>query len=117
MNAQTIEAVTKLVNTLGVGPFFGFLGVVLAAGVGIHIWRARRADAAFAMVIAAKTETIDRIAEQNRDLRFQLMVLRGTPEEKAFLLVYERVLGAKPDQPQLEADPVDKKKQRGKGSK
>jgi len=110
LDYQTIDAINRLVQTIGVGHSCLMAAGAAIALAGIHIWRSRKADAAHREVIDAKNETIERIAEQNREARFEIYVLRGMNTQDAHLMVYGRPLGqpALPSEGHIKALPSGK---------
>ena len=96
LDAETIDAVTRLVDALRklfevLGPRWTFFFAVLVFGslFAYHHLRVRRIDRLWKMVIAAKDETIDKINQQNRQLRAE-MLARGRilSKEEAAAIVY-----------------------------
>lgn len=92
MSPETIDAINRLIQTIGVGRSLWVAGGAGVLVVGFYIWRSRQGDAAHKAVIAAKDETIERIVGQNRDLRFEIFRLQNVPIEKAHILAYDKLL-------------------------
>jgi hypothetical protein len=124
MDAQMVEAIRKLVETIGVLPSCIMAGGAAMTAVALHVWRSRKADKAAGEVIKAKDESIARLADQVRELRFRLMAKDGFTTEQAYILVYEKpwpggtspqLAGQQPQQ--LLQSPAELNKQQPKSSK
>lgn len=97
MTPETIQATKELVGTFirlleVLGPWWTLAYCVLFGGafVGLYIWRARQLEQGWERALAAKSEMIDQINRQNRELRVQALVMGGHFSHKqAVELVYQ----------------------------
>ncbi len=88
--AKLADAVRQLIEVLGWNRFLVLAGGVLLFVLLLAVLRNRRLDAAIRQVVAAKNETIERIAQQNRELRVEVMVKNGMRLRDAYRIVYDR---------------------------
>lgn len=103
---ETVDSLTELIRA--VSEVFRILGpvwsVVLAVAVlggllWLHYWRSRVADRNWERLVDAKNSEIDRLNEQNREARVQILVLGGlfTKQEAVKLVYREDILESGPE--------------------
>lgn len=98
--AELVEKVTELVKAVG----YWKLLLLTAMVIGYLMYRERAKDRQIRAVVDAKNETIERVAQQNRELRYELFVARGVSAEQAHFLAFGRELGTQPPPPHVQQE-------------
>jgi len=88
------DALRQLIEVIGWTRFLILSGLGILTVLIPAILRNRRTDAAIREVVAAKNETIERIAQQNRELRLEVLVKNGMTLSDAYRIVYDKAFDA-----------------------
>jgi hypothetical protein len=95
-DANTVDSYTRLLSAFKnisevLGPIWSFLLAVLLFGTPLVVLylRSRRTDRMWERIVVTKDEMIEKMNEQNRELRVQALVIgKSFTKEEAVRLVY-----------------------------